>query len=70
MWVRAVWMEGDRKEEGVVPETWIKGGYLFWPPGDDARKAREKKISPQSTWRKFELIKIKCKSGKQDNNTS
>ncbi|XP_060599914.1 serine/arginine repetitive matrix protein 2-like [Ruditapes philippinarum] len=62
MWVRAVWMEGDREEEGVVPETWIKGGYLFWPPGVDARKAREKKISPQSTWRKFELIKIKCKS--------
>jgi len=29
MWVRAVRIEGDREEEGVVPDAWVKDGYIY-----------------------------------------
>jgi len=64
MWVRAVWIEGDREEEGVVPDAWVKDGYIYWPPGVDASKAMETKAQPACSWRKFVLSKIKNKSGK------
>ena len=25
MWARAVWIEQDKEEEGVIPEIWIQG---------------------------------------------
>lgn len=32
-WVRAAWKERDRKEEGVVPASWvdIDKKLVFWP---------------------------------------
>ena len=39
MWVRAVWMEGDKEEKGVLPCSWLKDKYVFWPPGQNAEKA-------------------------------
>ena len=63
MWVRAVWLEGGKEEEGVVPDSWTKDRHLFWPPGVNAKKWMDQQSAPQPTWRKFPLIKIKFKSG-------
>ena len=68
MWVRAVWFEGENEEEGVVPESWTNNGFLFWPPGVDAKKALDRMSDPTSTWRKFTLKKIKFKSGEYNPN--
>lgn len=32
-WKRAVWIEGNQEEEGVVPTSWIDGETLRWPFG-------------------------------------
>jgi len=63
MWARAVWLEGEKEVEGVVPVAWIKDGAVYWPPGVDAKKALQKKSTPLISWRKFTLQKNKIKSG-------
>ena len=63
MWKRAVWKEGSRDEEGVVPSSWIKGKLLFWPPGKSAVKALKERKAPEEGWLQFQLIKIKYTSG-------
>lgn len=63
MWVRAVWLEGECEEEGVIPLTWIIDGKVNWPPGVDASKAIREQAKPTTSWRKFVLKKIKISSG-------
>ena len=33
MWARAVWIEQDKEEEGVIPDIWIQGQTVRWPTG-------------------------------------
>ena len=40
MWVRAVWIEGEREEEGVIPEVWIENKTVRWPDGINVLRAR------------------------------
>lgn len=63
MWSRAVWLERDQEEEGVIPSSWIQEGMVMWPPGVSAAKALRDKREPQDTWRKFNLVKVKHQSG-------
>ncbi|XP_061194512.1 serine/threonine-protein kinase PRP4 homolog [Saccostrea echinata] len=62
MWSRAVWLERDHEEEGVIPSSWIREGMVMWPPGVSAAKALREKKEPQDTWRRFKLIKVKHQS--------
>lgn len=64
MWIRAVWREGDREEEGVIPSVWVSEKFVFWPPGTNAEKAVKNKEVPSSSWKRFDLIKIKHQAGK------
>ena len=64
IWVRAVWREPQGEEEGVIPLSWIKGKYVCWPNRADATKSLNEMREPSESWRKFELQKIKLKSGK------
>lgn len=64
MWLRAVWREGRREEEGVIPETWLISNKVYWPPGTSAHKALEEQHAPTPKWRSFDLIKVKLRSGK------
>lgn len=63
MWKRAVWKEGAKEEEGVVPSSWIKGKTLFWPPGKSAFKALKEQKAPVEGWQPFQLVKVKYTSG-------
>lgn len=62
MWFRAVWLERDQEEEGVIPSSWIQEGMVKWPPGVSAAKTLRDKREPQDTWRKFNLVKDKHQS--------
>lgn len=67
MWKRAVWLEGKKEEECVVPSTWIDEGsqILYWPSKVDAHNALTSREDPDpKSWRKFPLIKVKIASGK------
>ncbi|XP_021373032.1 arginine/serine-rich coiled-coil protein 2-like isoform X1 [Mizuhopecten yessoensis] len=61
-WIRAVWIEGNQEEEGVVPSNWVKGKILYWPNGINAEKAIKMGREPTDKWRKFQVIKNKCQS--------
>lgn len=65
MWIRAVWREGDREEEGVIPSVWVSEKFVFWPPGTNAEKAVKNKEVPSSSWKRFDLIKIKHQAAKR-----
>ena len=41
MWARAVWIEQDKEEEGVIPEIWIHGQTVRWPTGLNVVNVRE-----------------------------
>ena len=62
MWKRAVWIEGDREEEGVVPSNWIIGENLHWPKSN-APKLHHERAQPGKNWKTFPLIKTKFTSG-------
>jgi len=63
-WCRAVWMEGKREEEGVVPANWIQGKIIRWPKVTNAARYMKESIEPAETWWMFPLMKIKCLSSK------
>ena len=63
MWARAVWIEQDKEEEGVIPEIWIQGQTVRWPTGLNVVKALSEKREPLGKWHKFPLTKIKFRSG-------
>lgn len=66
MWKRAVWLEGKKEEEGVVPSSWVleENQTLFWPQGVNAENALHNQQEPDpASWRKFMLKKVKITSG-------
>ena len=63
MWVRAVWLEGSREEEGVIPEVWVENNTVRWPNGINVLRARAEHRKPTEKWHKFPLVKVKFKSG-------
>jgi hypothetical protein len=38
MWTRAVWEEGNKIHEGVIPKMWIENNTVRWPSGLNVRK--------------------------------
>ena len=65
-WIRAVWKEGTKEEEGTVPDLWIDEGFVLWPPVPNSLKFLKERRKPTDKWKKFPLVKIKIKSGKND----
>ncbi|XP_049904305.1 uncharacterized protein LOC126392747 isoform X2 [Epinephelus moara] len=63
-WVRAVWQEKKRQEEGTAPDTWVdmEAKIMFWPCVSNAVKHLEEWRKPKDGWRKFPLIKVKMRS--------
>lgn len=62
-WSRAVWLEGDQEEEGVIPTCWVKNKSVMWPSGTNVLKAMREMKLPEEHWIKFDLVKIKFTSG-------
>ena len=62
-WLRAVWQEKGKEEEGTVPDCWVRGNTLYWPPGPNAMKVRKERKTPGKNWTAFPLIKVKHSSG-------
>ncbi|XP_061586866.1 serine/arginine repetitive matrix protein 1-like [Cololabis saira] len=70
MYVRAVWKEGDREEEGVVPQNWVDEGekVVRWPSRfsvTKTEKAIRDRVEPEEDWLVFPLLKIKMTSAKR-----
>jgi hypothetical protein len=63
MWVRVVWMEKGREEEGVIPSVWLEDKTVRWPKGITAMRDLNNQEKPSKDWHIFPLIKIKCTSG-------
>ncbi|XP_026094139.1 uncharacterized protein LOC113066474 [Carassius auratus] len=63
-WVRAVWQEKKRQEEGTVPDTWVDPNnmLLYWPNVANATKYLKERRPPSDSWRKFPLVKEKMRS--------
>ena len=61
MWTRAVWREGKREVEGVVPDTWVEEvkRTLRWPRTTNAEKAVSERWTSKDNWWSFHLIKVK-----------
>ncbi|XP_047134059.2 uncharacterized protein LOC101236321 isoform X1 [Hydra vulgaris] len=60
---RAVWLEENREEEGVLPSAWVRGKVVMWPPSKmNAFKLMKEGVEPNENWRLFKLIKIKITS--------
>jgi len=66
MWCRAVWKEGKKEVEDVVPYSWVQEDVVRWPPGVKADKFLTSMALPGSGWRSFALVKVKCKNGKDN----
>ena len=49
MWVRAVWMEGDKIEKGVLPCSWLKDKYVFGLLAKRPKKAIRNNLVPTSS---------------------
>ncbi|XP_076852117.1 uncharacterized protein LOC143506880 [Brachyhypopomus gauderio] len=63
-WVRAVWQEKKRQEEGTVPDSWVdtQNMLLYWPNAANATRYRNDRRKPSDGWRKFPLLKEKMRS--------
>jgi len=61
-WCRAVWLESNREEEGVVPCCWIEENTVRWPKGSALRLLKQQ-AQPTHSWMQFQLVKIKFNSG-------
>ncbi|XP_065642216.1 uncharacterized protein LOC101235189 [Hydra vulgaris] len=59
---RAVWLEENREEEGVLPSAWVRGKVVMWPPSKMNAFKLMKGVEPNENWRLFKLIKIKITS--------
>lgn len=62
MWARAVWLEDNEEQEGVIPQKWIQNQMVHWPPGVNAAPAMAEMRDPTPSWRKFTLVKVKIAS--------
>lgn len=70
LWVRAIWKEEHREEEGVVPSTWVKEAMVLWPNVSNAQRAMKSGILPTDSCKRFPLVKEKVRSGMAINNIS
>lgn len=61
-WSRAVWKEGMKTVEGVVPSIWICGTIVRWPRKNEQTASKEM-AKPSSDWKQFQLVKVKFSSG-------
>ena len=66
-WVRAVWKENGKEEEGVIPSCWINDSSVHWPSKMNVLRAAQERKESDETWLKFSLVKIKCRDGKKIN---
>ena len=66
-WVRAVWKENGKEEEGVIPSCWINDCSVHWPSKMNVLRAAQERKEPDETWLKFSLVKIKCQDGEKIN---
>ena len=57
MWTRAVWEEGNKIHEGVIPKVWIENNTVRWPSGLNVRKPHAEKQTPCANWKTFRLLK-------------
>ncbi|XP_077065757.1 uncharacterized protein LOC143718621 [Siphateles boraxobius] len=63
VFARAVWIEGDKHFEGVVPKNWIlQSEKLVRWPKTQVQSAHKKKLNPMEDWLTFQLVKIKMTS--------
>ena len=63
-WARAVWIEGKKEEEGVIPVNWIEDTTVRWPRDLNVVRAMSEQKSPSEKWHSFPLVKVKTTSGK------
>ena len=63
MYSRAVWKEGQREMEGVVPTSWIANKCIAFPH-KNAKSASRMCTEPSDSWKQFPWIKTKFSSGK------
>ncbi len=64
MWARAVWTEGKKEEEGVIPLNWVEDNTIRWPNTLNVLKPLAERREPSPNWHRFPLVKIKMKSGR------
>ncbi|XP_041841633.1 uncharacterized protein LOC121640028 [Melanotaenia boesemani] len=60
VYAKAVWLEGDKQFEGVIPKNWIQEekNVVRWPK-KSVHSAHKKKMDPEVDWKTFPLVKIK-----------
>ena len=67
MFSRAIWREGEREFEEVIPDKWIdlEKRLVFWPNTKPkyAKKVLQSCASPSPDWKQFELVKVKISGG-------
>ena len=61
-WCRAVWLENEVEEDGVVPTCWVDNSVVYWP-NKNALSAARNLTPPDETWLKFPMLKIKIADG-------
>ncbi|CAB4003364.1 Hypothetical predicted protein [Paramuricea clavata] len=61
-WARAVWIENDVEEEGVLPKVWIEDKTVRWPTGVNVMRAFTQQKIPEDNWESFPLVKVKLTS--------
>lgn len=64
MWTVAVWIEGEREVEGVLPSAWVDKTTIRWPPKSaPVTKLFTVREPPAANWQSFSLVKVKFTSG-------
>jgi len=65
-WCRAVWLERENEEEGVIPSCWVNAyeNIVYWPTNLNVLRAFKERKVPDNTWKKFRLLKMKMSDGK------
>ncbi|MPC70107.1 hypothetical protein E2C01_064345 [Portunus trituberculatus] len=62
MWARAVWLEDNEEQEGVIQHKCIQNHMVHWPPGVNAARPMDEMRDLTPSWRKFTLVKVKLAS--------
>jgi hypothetical protein len=55
MWARAVWTEGKKEEEGVIPVNWVENNTVRWPNTLNVLKPLSERREPSPNWHSFPL---------------
>jgi len=64
-WVVAVWLEGNREFEHVIPSNWIAKKFVRWPDCNNAKPYLTRRDEPTEHWKTFPLVKVKFRSGEK-----